>query len=128
MANWFDNIPAPMDANGCVVPLDTKELVCRGETREVYCFVYSIGRGSWFVEFGDCVDIRLSDCTMPDSWERLEGDLEKGRCGYFGYADKSCVECPAYGSPNCSCSTLFASDVLRRAKALAERDAKGAER
>lgn len=67
MANWFDNVPVPMDANCCVVPLDTKELVYRGETKEVYSFLYSIRLKCWFVEFWECVDICVSSCTMPDS-------------------------------------------------------------
>lgn len=38
MSSWSDNIPAPMDANGAVVPLDTKELVYKSKTRKVYGF------------------------------------------------------------------------------------------
>lgn len=91
MADWFDNVPVPMDANGCVVPLDTKELVYRGETREVYGFTYSIRLRIWFVEFGEFGDIHLGACTMPDSWERLEEGLKKD---------------------------AQAHDVIRRAKAL----------
>lgn len=65
MASWCDNVPTPMDANGCVVPLDTKELVYKGETREVYSFVYSIRIKCWFVEFWERVDICVSSCTLP---------------------------------------------------------------
>lgn len=77
MADWHDNVPVPMDADGCVVPLDTKELVYKGETREVYSFVYSIRIRCWFVEFWEHVDICVSSCTMPDSWESLEEDALK---------------------------------------------------
>ena len=35
MANWYDNIPAPVDANGREVPLDTRELVLDGKVFEV---------------------------------------------------------------------------------------------
>ena len=31
--DWPEGIPTPIDANGRVVPLDTKELVYRGETK-----------------------------------------------------------------------------------------------
>lgn len=69
MANWFDNVPVPMDANGCVVPLDTRELVYKDETREVYGFVYSTRLRHWFVEFGEFGGVSLSSCTMPDRKE-----------------------------------------------------------
>ena len=72
MANWYDNVPVPMDANGCVVPLDTKELVYKGETREVYGLLYSTRIKCWFVKFWNDVDRCVSSCTMPDSWERLQ--------------------------------------------------------
>lgn len=120
MASCYDNIPAPLDANGCVVPLDTKELVHKGETRKVYVFVYSTRFRRWFVEFGDCVDIRLSACTMPDSWESLEEDARK--------APREYVEGRGITTELGGRVVTMTSDILRRAKALAERDAKWAER
>lgn len=113
MANWSDNVPVPMDANGCVVPLDTKELVHKGETRKVYVFVYSTRFRRWFVEFGDCVDIRLSDCTMPDSWEKLEEDARKTPREY--------VEGRGIITGRDGRVATMTSDILRRAKALAWR-------
>ena len=77
MADWFDNVPVPMDANGCVVPLDIKELVHKGETRKVYGFIYGTRPRHWFVEFEEFDGISLSSCTMPDSWESLEEDALK---------------------------------------------------
>lgn len=124
MANWFDNVPAPLDASGRVVPLDTKELVYKGETRKVYVFVYSIRFRSWFVEFGDCVDVRLSACTMPDSWERLEEDIEsmlrkKLACYYFGHGQSIlCRACPANNLEK-DCKDVATRDILRRIKSLA---------
>lgn len=120
MANWYDDVPAPVDANGREVPLDTRELVYRGETREVYCFVYSIGRGGWNVGFKRSCGAALNACTLPDSWERLEKDAKKDACEYFCYGDYSiynkCPSCPAYGD---DCGPAMAQDVVRRAKALA---------
>ena len=46
-----------------------------------------------------------------DSWERLEKDIDDGPCVYFGR--KSCVDCPGNGAK--------ARDLVRRARALAER-------
>lgn len=58
--------------------------------------------------------------TRPDSWERLEEDASKEPCFYFGFEDKPCDDgagCPANKLGNCS--ELKASDIIRRAKALA---------
>lgn len=83
MTSWFDNVPVPTDANDCVMPLDTKELVYKGKTRKVYGFFYSVRSNGWFVEFGDYEYIRLGACALPDSWERLEQDARKTPSEYF---------------------------------------------
>lgn len=120
MTNWYDNVPVPVDANGHEVPLDTRELVFDGEMREVYCFIYNIGRGGWNVGFKRSCGAALNACTLPDSWERLEKDAAKDPCVYFGRGDDSiynkCPSCPAYGD---DCGPAMAQDVVRRAKALA---------
>lgn len=57
----------------------------------------------------------------PDSWERLEEDAKKGPCDYFGYEDsESCEHCPAFKKDPCGATQ--ATDVLRRAKTLAEKE------
>lgn len=81
--DWSEGIPVTIDANGCIVPLDTEELVYRGETKEVYSFLYSVGFKCWFVEFWERVDIRVSSCTLLDSWESLEEDARKTPREYF---------------------------------------------
>ena len=120
MANWLDDIPAPMDANGCVVPLDTKELVYKGGTRKVYGFIYSTRLRHWFVEFEEFDGVNLSSCTMPDSWESLEEDALKTPREY--------VEGRGINAETGGRVVAMTSDIIRRAKALAERDAKWAER
>lgn len=117
MTNWYDNIPAPVDSNGRVMPLDIKELVYEGETREVYGLVYSIRFRSWFVEFGDLVDIRLGACTSPDSWERLEEDARKTPREYI---EGRCIPVGRDGRV-----AAMARDLVLRAKALAGRGANG---
>lgn len=77
MASCYDNVPAPTDANGCVVPPDTKELVRKGETLEVYGFDYSVMLKAWFVMLEEYGYTRLGACTLPDSWERLDEDVRK---------------------------------------------------
>lgn len=127
MASWSDNIPAPLDANGCVVPLDTKELVYKGETRGVY----SIRSKCWFVEFLECVGTCVSSCTLPDSWERLLGDLDRAAdttgatrcaCSYLtGDASTECYKCGRYEKGRW-CSQIMTADVARRIRALREAD------
>ena len=82
--------------------------------------------------------ILLSDCTsvpgwgtwrsykepikrpIADTWERLEGDAEKYPCGYFGFdGEETCGKCPASGK---NCEKTMAQDLVRRARALAERE------
>ena len=111
MDGWYDSVPVPMDANGCVVPLDTKELVHKDETHEVYGFVYSTRLRRWFVEFGEFGGVSLSTCTMPDSWEKLEEDARKTP---REYTEKLGVIVGNDGRV-----AAMARDLVRRAKRLA---------
>lgn len=127
MANWYEDIPAPVDANGSVVPLSTKELVYKGEPRGVVSIAYDLAIGMRMVIFEGVVECpRLTHCSLPDSWEKLERDIRDARdvkwalasCRYFGHDNvESCVDCPARGEDNCE-NAVF-DDILRRAKALA---------
>lgn len=128
MTNWYDNIPAPVDSNGRVVPLDIKELVYNGETRNVYGLAYSTRLASWRVAFMDENVTNLSSCTLLDSWERLEEDIQKVAenevCSYFDKSGKPCDDCPAHRTQD-SCLSVALNDVMRRTKALAWKDANG---
>ena len=120
MANWYDDVPAPVDANRREVPLDTRELVCGGEVRAVKEIGYKLN--NWVVRVVGEEDFEfLHDCTLPDSWERLEKDSSNGLCEYFGMGDaEDCKGCPAYGDRlSIPCSSVMANDIIRRAKALA---------
>lgn len=121
MTDWYDNVTAPTDANGEMVPLDTRELLFDGKRSRVMCYLYGPTTRRWYVEFAGVGERpHLSDCTLPDSWERLEEDAAKDPCAYFGYGDDSiynkCQSCTAYGD---DCGPAMAQDVVRRAKALA---------
>ena len=122
MANWYDNVPAPVDFNGREVPLDTRELVFDDRAFEVGGLQYSDVNRSWVANLvGFASKVNLDYCTLPDSWERLEEDAAKGLCGYFGMDDApDCKGCPAYEDRlSCACNIKMASDIIRRAKALA---------
>lgn len=62
----------------------------------------------------------------PDSWEQLEEDAKKGSCDYFGCDANGCHGCPAYdwntARGGSGCGNAKMCDLVRRAKALAERD------
>lgn len=123
MANWYDNVPVPVDANGREVPLDTRELVLDGKRSGVMCYLYGPATRKWYVEFADGGERRhLSACAMPDSWERLEWDAAFGSCHYFGM-DRAevCDGCPTKSNVDNLhvCYGAMTRDILRRAKALA---------
>lgn len=116
---WYDNVPAPVDKNGDLVPLDTRELEYEGTVCHVCGIEHSPSSGQWAVDLVDVpLRVNVRDCTLPDSWERLEQDAAKGMCGYFGQSDDddSCYDCPAY---NRGCIQWRSLDLIRRAKALA---------
>ena len=133
MTDWYDNVTAPTDANGEMVPLDTRELLFDGKRSRVMCYLYGPTTRIWYVEFAGVGERpHLSDCTLPDSWERLEKDAAKDPCVYFGYGAKGlcgyfgmddahdCKGCPAYeDSLYCDCNIKMTRDIIRRAKALA---------
>ena len=117
MANWYDNILAPVDANGREVPLDTKELVYKGEQREVLVISYNAAAGLWVADLTSTAEYPfLSACTLPDSWETLEKDAARTSCEYFGREYNFCKDCEHEGG---DCMTAVKLDLVRRAKALA---------
>ena len=130
--SWAQGVPAPVDADGEVVPLTTQVMYTdKGETVRV---------GD--IRFNGCLwSIRVLDsgklywvgalhCTEHDSWKKLEKDIRNAEngdaCGYYGIGTAPCNEgCPGYKDLETSCAAIAMKDVLLRAKALAERDAKG---
>ena len=110
-SDWPYDVPAPLDANGFLVPLDTKELVYKGETRGVYSFLYSVRSKCWFVEFLECVGTCVNSCTLPDSWERLEEDARKTPRDYI---EGRGIEVGSDGRV-----AAMSQDIVSRAKALA---------
>lgn len=131
--NWYDGVPAPVDKDGNVVPLATRTLY-DGDGQEVivmeYALIYSkyTGVQVWRVMSSDGSIFMLDRCHLerPDSWERLEKDIQKTAgndvCGYYDKAGKPCGDCPAHHTQD-KCLLVAMRDVMRRTKALAERDA-----
>ena len=102
----------PGDRVGLVDDDETLYQVHIGETGYS---LYTETHDEWH-DSGDVVKRPAS----KDSWERLEEDAAKEPCFYFGFEGKPCDDgagCPANKLGNCS--KLKASDIIRRAKALA---------
>ena len=79
-----------------------------------------------YVDVGDAIPVHgmwsPSDLTheRPESWERIEEDAEKDPCDYFGFdGEETCGKCPASGK---NCEQTMALDLVRRCRALAERE------
>lgn len=136
--SWAAGVPAPKDADGEVVPLTTRVMYGDdGRKLEVSSFKLwnepyamqwraSCTNKDGGMGYGDVSNLHLH---RPDSWERLDEDVKQFEdggtaCEYFGSELTSCNECKSLGSIGANCRNSVTLDVLRRAKALAERDAK----
>lgn len=133
--SWAQGVHAPVDADGEVVPLTTEvmyDINGREYEGSLYrSFIWSREKGRWYFSvIGGSREVASLHLNYHDSWEKLEKDVSKTAsediCGYFGVAlNKSCsAECPARDVSD-SCAVAAVRDVMRRAKALAGRDAKG---
>lgn len=72
-------------------------------------------------EMGTTVSLHPSQLTheCPDSFEQLEKDANASTCTYFGATTKDCEIC---GHVSWECSYDKARDLVRRCRALAERE------
>ena len=131
---WAESVPAPRDADGEVVPLDVMTFYT-DEGEPLSCGSICFNGGWWYIKVmsGKVEAVKKLHLAEPDSWEKLEKDISKAAgediCGYFGFIlNKPCsAECPARDSHD-SCAVVAVRDVMRRAKALAEHDAKETDR
>ena len=131
--SWAHGVPAPVDADGEVVPLTTKVMYDDdGGEMTIMSFTFYVDGGFWRTD-PECPSVYAIDRVdllhlhRPDSWKRLEEDVKRCKtedtaCAYYDRGASSCDGCP--GRVIGDCSYTVAADVLRRAKALAERDAK----
>lgn len=139
--SWAAGVPAPVDADGEVVPLTT-EVVYDGDGIELAVSTLEFKRDGYNKGWTLFCALDTNSTAQPygsqelhlnrpDSWERLEKDIRNaengGACGYYGIGTEPCNEgCPGYKDLETPCEAIAMKDVLCRAKALAERDAKGA--
>lgn len=108
-------IKLPKDAEGREVPLDTETLYDEyGESHRVDNFAYfpkfANTDNEWVVEFYGANNVRMFVSQMyliqPDSWKKLEEDLDKCISG-----DDSCYYLSKSGE---CCDCIFASNEVGR--------------
>ena len=103
--------------------LVVKRLPKPGEYQAVVVFALPTSPASHLTSFDP--DQLTHERPEIDSWERLEEDAGKGSCDYFGCDADGCHGCPAYGwnaaRGGSGCGNAKTIDLLRRARALAER-------
>lgn len=122
-------IELPKDAEGREIPLDTECLYTyKGEKQDVLSFTYYRREDIWEIE----TDMRTVNSiylylTPPDSWEKLEEDLNRAakrdgvtsQCRYFNTTNK-CVNCPIHNDfGGCAHKDESAfGDILNRIRKL----------
>ena len=98
--------------------LVVKELPKPGEYQAVVVFALPASPASHLTSFDP--DQLTHERPVADTWERLEEDAEKDPCGYFGFdGEEICGKCPVSGK---NCEQTMARDLVRRCRALAERE------
>ena len=134
-SGWAAGIPAPVDADGEVVPLTTKVMYdAEGSAMSIRSLTCYTDGEMWRAETTSpkvvgFTDVRLLHLRRPDSWKRLEEDVKRFEddgtaCEYFCNELRICDGCRSPSHIGFNCRNSVVGDVLRRAKALAERDAK----
>lgn len=130
------NIELPKDAKGHEIPLDTVALFNRDGN------VYSIVRWTFTTDFdlsdgwsnkwraitdrGFALDPALVYLTSPDSWEKLEDDLdrcikESNLCMYYNQ-NLDCNNCTISGNESHGCTSIALEDIKRRIRKLRGED------
>lgn len=129
---WAEGVPAPMDADGRLVPLSTETLYTNDGERVTVEEVIFDGTW-WYVRCSDTSRLRLLrlHLAQPDSWERLLEDLCRAAgtsgnnvcaCSYLtGDASTECGDCKSYKKGRW-CTQIMVEDIARRIRELREAD------
>lgn len=122
------SVELPKDAEGREIPLDTNVLYDQdGNPRKVARFAYTLLRDcdKWDVIFVNGYDRYASEMLLepPDSWEKLEEDLNRGAgmlnyeaCAYFGKSACDCSSCIADKGE--TCERVVMRDIASRIRKL----------
>ena len=135
--SWAEGVPAPVDRDGNVVPLVTRELYDETGRKfavsEIALVNFMIDEGqTWRVKRPNGLAMMLDRCHLerPDSWEQLLKDLDKAAatpgnkstCSYLtGDAGTQCGKCKRYKKDRW-CAQTMTADIARRIRELREAD------
>lgn len=127
-------ITLPKDAEGKEVPLDTKTLYDEyGNQWDVAKFIYDLSGettdSKWTVEYKNGVRRFISQMylTQPDSWKKLEEDLDKciSNNDFCCYYSKSgmCCDCTIDSSSiDYGCDSLVFNSIKERIRKLRSKE------
>lgn len=128
-------IELPKDAEGREIPLDTKVLYnedgkCFKVNRFTYSVVQTMPGLKWGVVFMDCQydycsSFYLTPPETPDSWEKLEEDLDRcikadSLCAYS--PSEECSTCILPRDSQCNCDSLALTAIKERIRKLRGED------
>lgn len=120
----------PKDAEGREIPLDTKVLYDRdGFEVDVRTFAYFTHTGVWRVTYVNIItnhDPSDKYLTPPDSWEKLDVDLdrcieESNLCMYYNQ-NSNCNNCTISGNETRGCTSIALEDIKKRIRKLRGED------
>lgn len=127
-------ITLPKDAEGKEVPLDTKTLYDEyGNQWDVAKFIYDLSGettdSKWTVEYKNGVRRFISQMylTQPDSWKKLEEDLDKcisnnDSCCYYSKSGM-CCDCTIDSSIiDYRCDSLVFNSIKERIRKLRSKE------
>lgn len=129
------SVELPKDANGEVIPFDTVALFggC-GNAYSIRCWVYTTDfdlgdstAGQWraLTDKGTRLDPELMYFTPPDSWEKLEEDLDRcikadSLCAYS--PSEECSTCILPRDSQCNCDSFALKAIKERIRNLRGED------
>lgn len=130
------NIELPKDAEGREIPLDTVALYDDdGNVHSIRRFIYTNDfdlndkwMNSWYVVTDDYKTAKseLMHLTKPDSWEKLEDDLdrcieESNLCMYYNQ-NLDCNNYTISGNESRGCTSIALEDIKKRIRMLRGED------
>lgn len=130
------SIELPKDADGREIPLDTVALYDdSGNVYSIRRFIYTNDfdlndkwMNSWYVVTDDYKTAKseLMHLTKPDSWEKLEEDLdrcieESNLCMYYNQ-NLDCNNCTISGNESRGCTSIALEDIKKRIRKLRGED------
>lgn len=128
-------VELPRDAEGREIPLDTVALFGgNGNVYNIVRWIYTTDFETWtesntwraIAENHRALDPELMYLTPPDSWEKLEEDLDRcieedGLCTYCSPSGK-CSKCIISDDGPCHGNSLALKDIKKRIRKLRGED------